>query len=319
MRKFALSILLLSVSFSVSAQIEQGKVSPRHLIGFWVAEMHGQSMITEFFPNGNVSMSDGMGQESKGTFRVNANASPYQLAISIDGMVLKCLFDFKGKDAVRVTEPAPDFPPAITDVNSMVFERADKQQVLKEQLDKAKLLKDIQNGRSIFMQLFVWEMEMGSPEKSTFPSSNAFRSSNEYFVSLYAQQILEQEWRVFSGEGLPVAKGTWVAGNMASVDAFADQTNLWSVVSDLSIRTPVGTPVFISRNLDEPALLHPKKAKNPPRVSNDVYQLPYVLVIRMGGGSEWIPIKELTWERLNPTGAEKPILHPGSPRKKAQP
>jgi hypothetical protein len=36
-----------------------------------------------------------------------------------------------------------------------------------------------------------------------------------------------------------------------------------------------------------------------------------IIVIRMGGAAEKIRKKDLTWEKLNPTGVTKPILHPG--------
>lgn len=144
------------------------------------------------------------------------------------------------------------------------------------------------------------------------PSSDRFANANAYFVDLVTNGVLWVSWEFFSGPGLPSAEEEYAEDGVSSLQQFKENMNCWSVVADLSWEVK-GAPTYISRNLYEPFLQSPQEASGPPRIDASVFKKDYVAVIRMGGSSETIPLAELTWERLNPTGLSNIILHPGDP------
>ncbi len=123
---------------------------------------------------------------------------------------------------------------------------------------------------------------------------------------------MDRGWELFRGPDIASLEGGYDPENPRSAQSFTDNFNFWSVVTDLSL-DDVGTPFLISRNLDEKALIPAGESDERPRISDKVVDRDYVIVVRIGGSSEIIAKKDLSWKKLNPSGATNRILHPGDP------
>lgn len=174
------------------------------------------------------------------------------------------------------------------------------------------------NGKWIYISCFAeidpkpdwYWTKVGEHRK--LPPSDRYPNSNVFMVDLVTNGVLDVPWRFFGGGGVKPAEGSFVNGNETSVAIFSAEHNLWSVVADLS-PDDMNSPLYISRNLAEPKLIPAAEATQSPRIDSTIFKQNYVVVIWIGGAVETIPIQELTWERLNPSGLSNKILHPGDP------
>lgn len=164
----------------------------------------------------------------------------------------------------------------------------------------------VHRGKGIYLSIFLIcfpsdEMKV-KLQHWEHPSPSRYPTSTDYFLDLVTNELINEPWNYFSRSGVKPETGElWNAEN-----------NMWSVVADLTGEDP-DAPFLVSRNLAEPALIPSVETTNPPRVDLSVFKRKSVVVIRSGGSAEIIPIKDLTWERLNPTGLSNLILHPEGP------
>ena len=179
------------------------------------------------------------------------------------------------------------------------------------------------NGQMIYISLFTHSMRILG-DHSNFKDSKQFfldhlrassireKTSNQYFVYMVTNEILEVPWNFFAASVLPGAEGDFSKDGASSLPTFQSGDNFWSVVADLTLEDS-GAPYLVSRNLAEEQLIPQNQTADPPQMDRSLFNEAYVVVIRVGGSAEIIPIDELTWERLNPTGLSNKILHPGDP------
>lgn len=91
------------------------------------------------------------------------------------------------------------------------------------------------------------------PIEVPLAKSNLHQNSNEYFVSLVTNEVLQVLWSFFRGPDINSAPGKFVPEDPESIQWFKAENNFWSVVADLSI-DDLGAPFLISRNPGPPVL-----------------------------------------------------------------
>lgn len=175
-------------------------------------------------------------------------------------------------------------------------------------LDNANRTKSLSNGRGIYQAIFAAHLEMINfpPEDSIWPTSAAPTSdttSTAYFIRLINDEILTEDFGLFSASGIPAAR---------TVATFTEANNAWKVTDGANNSSASQLPFLITRNLVENILAAPSNDLNTDAV--EPTGIPYedraLVVVRVGGGGEVIPGRALRWTNINPSAATNALLQP---------
>ena len=191
-------------------------------------------------------------------------------------------------------------------------------------MEKAQATKMASNGKGIYQAVVAAGMDQGFGGGGTlFPASQTNtlaigvlrpENSNEYFVSLVTNQVLDVPWGFFSGKDLPRTLGHWTPGNDSSVSTFSADGNAWCVVTDVG-QGSSGDLFLFSRNLQLDQLVPNYDDRD--GLSGDLAGPPFasgrVVYVNRGGSAGSLRGKDLLHVRLNPTRLDHQVLRPGEP------
>ncbi|MCC5845477.1 MAG: hypothetical protein JJU05_14605 [Verrucomicrobia bacterium] len=177
-------------------------------------------------------------------------------------------------------------------------------------------LRMLYNGRHLYQAVFSAMIEDLHKE----PAPNYWADSGNpdhggtstgYFRHLMSIDVLPHDFGLFAAPGIQRAD---------DLNAFSAEHNAWAAVSfegNSGHRFDSGTPVFISRNLNESRL---KDGTSTTRdrlqnVGRGEWETPFadrwVIVVRVGGGGQILRVRDApTWQKLNPTDNTLLILQP---------
>ena len=204
-------------------------------------------------------------------------------------------------------------------------------------LESANRTRLIANGTGIYKSVFAEiadvqaELYGGSSVALPITATNNLSSSvpdlvmdnsNEYFVYLVTNEILEVNWSYFAATKIPAASGRAVESSPGSWDSstisvFGEANNAWAVVGDLDV-DDTGTPYLITRNIggesdSVTALAENYGTNDAPEVGGAPYEDRALVVVRIGGAGEAMKEKNIRWRNLNPGKMNNPLLYPGTP------
>lgn len=102
---------------------------------------------------------------------------------------------------------------------------------------------------------------------------------------------------------------------MSTLEELTPDSNPWVVVADLDENSTSGTPFMISRNVNETRLKAWTNEQEPlQNVGVGPYETPFgdqfLLLVRVGGGSDVLTERQLFWDLLNPNAGTNVILQP---------
>lgn len=187
-------------------------------------------------------------------------------------------------------------------------------------LTEASVTRYLSNARALHTMITVTYLENGEYHKSSeflpdIENPKHGQSSTDYFRYLMEAEVVFPDFLLFALPGTGVRPAE-------RLSEFSAHNNAWSVVSGLHVDTSSPrTPLLLTRNLNESALLDWRNLENPGlqhlgRIAGkDGWRTPFdrrfLCVLRLGGGGEVLKGAEaMMWERLNPESATNVILQP---------
>jgi prepilin-type N-terminal cleavage/methylation domain-containing protein len=200
-------------------------------------------------------------------------------------------------------------------------------------LESANRTRLIANGtgvyKSVFAQIADVQAELYGGSSVALPLSVGsgadedleFTNSNDYFVYLVANDILNVNWSYFAASNVPAAAGQYDPDDPASATDFTMSNNAWIAVADLTV-DETGTPFLVTRNLGGGETLTTTGTiteledtysdDDEPLVQGAPYEDRALVVIRIGGSGEAMRDRNITWRNLNPGKADNDLLYPAN-------
>lgn len=206
-------------------------------------------------------------------------------------------------------------------------------------LESANRTRLIANGtgiyKSVFAQIADVQAELYGGSSVALPLSAdpdpqpnlQFENSNDYFIYLVAQDILNVNWSYFAASNVPAAAGQYDETDSTSYQDFGVRNNAWIAVEDLSVDNS-GSPFLITRNLGTGTLDAPGgyteledtyNDTDTPDVSGPPYEDRALVLIRIGGSGEAMRDRNITWRNINPGKIDNTLIYPGDPQKNPNP
>lgn len=196
-------------------------------------------------------------------------------------------------------------------------------------LESANRTRLISNGtgvyKSVFAQVADVQDQLYGGGGVALPSTNTnsefyFTNSNDYFVYLVANNVINVNWSYFTASNIPGAAGQYDPGGNTTGSEFAMRNNAWIVTADLSLDDS-GTPFMITRNLggstelDTTGTIRQLENSTATTKIQEVEGPPYddraLVVIRIGGSGEAMLDRNISWRNLNPSRKTNDLLYPG--------
>lgn len=175
--------------------------------------------------------------------------------------------------------------------------------VVNRAIESAHLTRMKNNGRQIALGLTASSAHMGLIDASgaAWPRSGQFEDSTAFFHWVITNEVVETDFSLFGGPGLPVYRGLDPA-------RFTPEHNAWNVVLDVTDATHESTPVFVTRNVRwEGDVLTGEITADPlARPFGDKYA---VFVTRTGSAFDMRRL-QMTTTNLNVAGAMNGVLYP---------
>lgn len=116
--------------------------------------------------------------------------------------------------------------------------------MIRRAIDMAQVTRMKNNGRQIATSMVSASMHEGliGAVGEAWPRSESFASSTDFFRYSITNELIETDFSLFAGPGVPAYRGI-------DPERFNEENCAWSVVLDVSDATHDSTPVLITRNV----------------------------------------------------------------------
>ena len=165
-------------------------------------------------------------------------------------------------------------------------------------LTRAAMIQAMSNGRSMHQALFAAQLQ----ERHVYPQSQGdftFTSSTPFFRWVVTNGVMDVDFSFFAARGVPAAHGL-------DPEAFLPEHNAWCITADVDRRTPAGTPLLFTRNLQ---LRHLDDGPGGALGDENPFGTFGAVIVYMGGHAASVPASNLAGE-LGVVSAANAVLRP---------
>lgn len=181
-------------------------------------------------------------------------------------------------------------------------------------LTKSKMIKTMNNGRSIFLALQATQLEREAASlPSIWPSSTTYANSTDYFKS-----AITNNWMEGFDYSFLSAPQVDPPSNPTNTTTFSESNNAWCITRDMVDGDPSSMPILLTRNMGPDLTVSGNRNLNAllnlNNLSGNDYAKPFgdkgCVIVTKGGSAKIMKKDEVTQVNINPGSLNRPILVP---------